>query len=84
MAGGRESFDDLSGGAETAVAASPDLHPIENCWSKIKPLLRSLKPRSREALLDVLAKAFSSITTQDIRGWFNHCGYRVAHTCQPL
>lgn len=59
---------------------SPDLNPIENCWSKIKTLLRSLKPRSLEELLDALTKAFSSITGQDILSWFKHCGYRVAHT----
>ena len=61
-------------------AYSPDLNPIENCWSKVKTLLRSLKPRSLEELLDALTKAFSSITAQDILGWFKHCGYRVAHT----
>jgi len=59
---------------------SPDLNPIENCWSKVKTCLRSLKPRTLPDLLDVLVKAFSSITVQDILGWFRHCGYRVAPT----
>ena len=59
---------------------SPDFNPIENCWSKVKTLLRSLKPRTREELLDALVEAFSSITQQDILGWFRHCGYRVART----
>ena len=59
-------------------AYSPDLNPIENCWSKIKTLLRSWQPRSLEELLDALTKAFSSITPQDILGWFKHCGYRIA------
>ena len=62
---------------------SPDLNPIENCWSKVKSLLRSLKPRTLQDLLDALVKAFSSITQQDILGWFQHCGYRVASTCKP-
>jgi transposase len=57
---------------------SPDLNPIENCWSKIKTILRSLKPRAIEDLLDALAKAFSSVTIQDIMGWFKHCGYQAA------
>ena len=60
--------------------SSPDLNPIENCWSKVKSLLRSLKPRTLQDLLDALVKAFSSITQQDILGWFQHCGYRVAPT----
>lgn len=59
---------------------SPDLNPIENCWSKVKTLLRSLKPRTLPALLDALGEAFASITLHDILSWFRHCGYRVAST----
>jgi transposase len=57
---------------------SPDLNPIEPCWSKIKSRLRSLKPRTLPDLLDALVVAFSSITRYDILGWFRHCGYQVA------
>ena len=57
---------------------SPDLNPIENCWSKVKSILRSLKPRSAEELFKALEKAFAAITTQNILGWFKHCGYAVA------
>ena len=63
---------------------SPDLNPIENCGAKVKARLRSLKPRTVPDLLDALVEAFSSITQQNIRGWFQHCGYRVAPTCKPL
>ena len=59
---------------------SPDLNPMENCWSKVKALLRSLKPRTVEELLDALVDAFASITLHDILSWFRHCGYRVAST----
>ncbi len=59
---------------------SPDFNPIENCWSKVKAILRSLKPRTLEDLLAALVEAFSSITIADILGWFIHCGYRVAPT----
>jgi transposase len=59
---------------------SPDLNPIELCWSKVKALLRSLKPRTLPDLLDALTDAFASITVHDILGWFRHCGYRVAPT----
>lgn len=59
---------------------SPDLNPIENCWSKVKARLRALKPRTLPDLLDVLVTAFASITKADIRGWVQHCGYRVAPT----
>jgi transposase len=59
---------------------SPDLNPIENCWSKVKSILRSLKPRTLDDLLEALTEAFASITLQDILSWFRHCGYRVAST----
>ena len=63
---------------------SPDLNPIELCWSKVKARLRSLKPRTLPALLDALVQAFSSITQHDILHWFQHCGYQVASTRKPL
>jgi transposase len=59
---------------------SPDLNPIENCWSKVKARLRSIKPRTLPDLLEALVTAFASITEHDILGWFGHCGYRVAPT----
>ena len=36
---------------------SPDLNPIENCWSKVKSRLRSLKPRTLPDLLDALVRS---------------------------
>jgi transposase len=58
---------------------SPDLNPIEHGWSKVKTRLRALKPRTLEEVLTALVDAFATVTAQDIRGWFRHCGYRVAH-----
>jgi len=57
---------------------SPDFSPIEQCWSKIKTLLRAAKARTREELEKALALAATLVTKSDIRGWFKHCGYRVA------
>ena len=59
---------------------SPDLNPIENCWSKVKTRLRSLKPRTLADLLTALVEAFATITPRDILSWVRHCGYRVAST----
>jgi transposase len=63
---------------------SPDLNPIETCWSKVKSLIRSLKPRTLHDLLGALVQAFSSITQHDILHWFQHCGYQVASTRKSL
>ena len=57
---------------------SPDLNPIEMCWSKIKALLRKVAARTVEALNAALAEVLDSVALQDIRGWFSHCGYKVA------
>lgn len=56
---------------------SPDLSPIEPCWSKIKEKLRGVKARTREALDAALAKIIGRISNSDARGWFAHCGYPV-------
>jgi transposase len=57
---------------------SPDFSPIEQCWSKIKGLLRAAKARTRKELEKALAQAIKLVTKSDIRGWFRHCGYKVA------
>lgn len=54
---------------------SPDLNPIEKMWSKIKALLRGTKARSFEALVAAIGKALTAVTQEDIRGWFQSCGY---------
>ncbi|MGH9915834.1 MAG: IS630 family transposase [Pyrinomonadaceae bacterium] len=56
-------------------AYSPDFNPLENCISKLKTALRSFKARTKRTLTTALAKALALITTDDIHGWFEHCGY---------
>jgi hypothetical protein len=52
--------------------------PIEQCWSKIKQYLRSVKARTRTELDAALAKAIELVSAPDALGWFTHCGYKVA------
>jgi transposase len=54
---------------------SPDFSPIENCWSKVKTLVRGQQPRTASELDVALKEALSAVTTNDIEGWFKHCGY---------
>jgi transposase len=56
---------------------SPDLNPIEEAFSKMKGLLRKAEARSREALIEAMGRALDAITSQDAKGFFGHCGYRV-------
>ena len=58
-------------------AYSPDFSPIENCWSKLKECLRASAARTVAALDEALTQAIAAITSEDIRGWFKHCGYQA-------
>ena len=54
---------------------SPDLNPIEKMWSKIKAILRTIKARTVESLINAIAKALDSVTAHDAKEWFKSCGY---------
>ena len=57
---------------------SPDLNPIEEAFAKIKGVLRKAEARNREALIEAIGRAISAVTAQDVRGFFEHCGYGVS------
>ena len=56
-------------------AYSPDLNPIEPCWSKLKTRLRSRAARTLDAPEAELGPALATVTPQDAQGWFRLCGY---------
>ena len=56
---------------------SPDFNPIEEAFSKIKGLLRKAQARTREALVEALGVAISTVTARDARGFFEHGGYHL-------
>lgn len=56
-------------------AYSPDLNPIEKMWSKVKQILRSIKPRTQPELFEATATALDAVTKHDALGWFRSCGY---------
>ena len=54
---------------------SPDLSPIEPCWSKAKSILRTLAARTAQTVSEAVTTAFAMITPADLHGCFRHCGY---------
>ena len=56
---------------------SPDLSPIERCWSKIKTALRAAGARTRRALERAIKQAIATVSESDALAWFAHCGYRL-------
>ncbi len=54
---------------------SPDLSPIELCWSKLKQCLRTAKARTTQAINQALTEIINHhISGDDAVGWFEHCG----------
>jgi transposase len=56
---------------------SPDLSPIERCWSKIKAALRAMGARTRRKLERAIKRALETVTESDALAWFANCGYRL-------
>lgn len=54
---------------------SPDFSPIENCWSKLKGILRTIGARTYQALDVAITQAYQQISDQDLYHWFTHCCY---------
>jgi transposase len=54
---------------------SPEFNPIENCWSKIKSILRQISARTYSDLVKALQFAFAQISQDEIKNWFTHCCY---------
>ena len=61
-------------------AYSPDFNPIEQCWAKVKALLRSAAARTTRALHRAVRHAAAQITSENAKGWFEHIGYWVPDT----
>jgi transposase len=73
-AGIREAIEQAGAQLWDLPPYSPDVSPIEPCWSQLKTALRTAEARTREALEHALAQALATITAADARSWFHHCG----------
>ena len=70
-------FKELGVEVKLLPAYSPDFNPIEKAWSKVKEAVRRARPRTADELIAAVGTALRSITAEDIRGWFTHCGYHT-------
>jgi transposase len=77
VAGIREAVEQAGAQLLYLPPYSPDLSPIEPCWSKLKTALRTAKARTREALEQAITQALATITVSDAHNWFLHCGYTL-------
>jgi transposase len=56
---------------------TPELSPIEPMWGKVKQVLKKYSPKSIKEFAKYIKVAFESITSDDLTGWFSHCGYSL-------
>lgn len=77
VAGVREQIEATGARLIYLPPYSPDFNPIEQAWSKVKQILRSLKARTAEALETAVAEALAAITAANAIAWFSHCGYSI-------
>lgn len=75
VSGIREAIEATGGRLVYLPPYSPDLNPIELCWSKIKNYIRKKSARTLEHLQQVIGEAFKEVTSMDLQNWFEHCGY---------
>ncbi len=54
---------------------SPELNPIEMCWSVMKAWIRQWAPRAKDRLLKAIQRAWRGVTPDLCAAWINHCGY---------
>lgn len=59
-------------------AYSPDFNPIEHAFAKLKNFLRKAQARSQDTLQAAIGAGLDTISDQDARGWFKHCGFPLS------
>lgn len=56
---------------------SPDFNPIEQAWSKMKSVIRSLAPPSYRRLVRAIGEGLCRIDRVECQNYFHHSGYPV-------
>jgi DDE superfamily endonuclease len=58
---------------------SPDFTPIEQAFAKIKTQLRAAEARTFDTLVAAIGIALDTVTPDDARGCFAHCGFILSN-----
>jgi len=78
VSGVREAIEAASASVVYLSPYSPDFHPIEMLWSKLKTIFRALKIRSFDLLCSAIPLCLDAVCLSDIEGWFREAGYSVS------
>jgi transposase len=71
----REAIEGVGARVVFLPPYSPELNPIEECWSKIKSILRRCAARTKRTYNKAIKQAIDAVTKEDAIGWFCHAGY---------
>jgi transposase len=75
VAGVREAIEACGASLMFLPPYSPDLNPIEQVFAKLKQLIRSAAPRSREALWQGIAAMLHRFAPQECANYLANSGY---------
>jgi transposase len=76
----RELVEDAGGELLLMPPYSPDLNPIELCWSWVKRRVKELAARTVDNVRAAIRSAFRAIPKNFFGAWYEHCGYRALST----
>jgi transposase len=76
VAGVKEAIEWAGATLRYLPAYSPDLNPIEQAFAKLKAALRKAAARTFDALIEAIADALASFTSQECANYLANSGYR--------
>ena len=77
VAGVQEALAEAGATALYLPAYSPELNPIEMCWSVMKAWIRKAAPRALDRVRGSLERAWERVSATLCASWMRHCGYAV-------
>jgi transposase len=74
--GVREAIEQANATVRYLPAYSPDLNPIEQIFAKLKAALRKAAARTFYTLIEAIADALDSLTSEECANYIANSGYR--------
>lgn len=71
----REAVEAVGGRVLYLPPYSPELNPIELCWSFAKTWLRRLAQRTEDRLRKAINNTMLRVRRSHLSAWFRHCGF---------
>lgn len=75
VSGVREAIESVGAQLWYLPPYSPDFNPIEQAWSKVKSVLRSITPKTTKQLYRAVGTALRRVTRRECQNYFANCGY---------